>query len=149
MSINLKLPDVRKLNSCLIVAPRGTGKSELLERILAASNPEHFVVLPPKIFESELVKKGPIFFHNKIMVLDDLIVTFEGMSTKQRQQLVNFWTKLLEGNYSRDDYAIANVSTIALFGLASEQLDRFRDELMSATFQTQCHASNEERDTAA
>lgn len=134
ISINLKLSDVRKLNSCLIVAPRGTGKSELLERILAASNPEHFVVLPPKIFESELVKKGPIFFHNKIMVLDDLIVTFEGMSTKQRQQLVNFWTKLLEGSYSRDDYAIANVSTIALFGLASEQIDRFRDELMSSTF---------------
>jgi hypothetical protein len=106
----------------------------LLERILAASNPEHFVVLPPKIFESELVTKPRDFFHNKILILDDLIVTFEGMSTKQRQQLVNFWTKLLEGNYARDRNAIVNVRTIVLFGLASEQLNKFRDELMSATF---------------
>jgi len=135
MSINLKVPQgTRKLNSCLIVAPRGSGKSELLEHLLARSNPEHFVVLPPKIFESELVTKGRDFFHNKIVVLDDLIVTFEGMSTKQRQQLVNLWTKLLEGNYARDKYTLSNVSTLVLFGLASEQLDRFRDELMSATF---------------
>jgi len=135
MSINLKLPPrTRKLNSCLIVAPRGSGKSELLEHILARSNPEHFVILPSKIFESELVTKGRDFFHNKIVVHDDLIVAFEGMSTKQRQQLVNFWTKLLEGNYARDRDILSNVSTLALFGLASEQLDKFRDELMSATF---------------
>jgi len=134
MSINLKLPETRKLNSCLVVAPRGSGKTELLERTLAVNNPEHFVVLPPKIFESELVTKPRDYFHNKILVLDDLIVTFEGMSTKQRQQLVNFWTKLLEGGYARDRNAIVNVRTIVLFGLASEQLDKFREELMSATF---------------
>src|SRR5208282_3770895 len=134
MSINLKLPDTRKLNSCLVVAPRGSGKTELLERILAASNPEHFVVLPPKIFESELVAKPREFFHNKIIVLDDLIVTFQGMSMKQRQQLVNFWSKLLEGSYARDKNAIENVSTVVLFGLASEQLDHFRHELLSSTF---------------
>ena len=117
---------MQKLNSCLVVAPRGTGKSELLERILAKSNPEHFVVLPPKIFESELVQKHREFFHNKIMVLDDLIVSFDGMSTKQRQLLENFWTKLLEGGYGRDTRSIANVNTLVLFGLASEQLDRFK-----------------------
>jgi hypothetical protein len=135
MSINLKLPPgTRKLNSCLIVAPRGSGKSELLEHILARSNPEHFVVLPQKMFESELVKKTRDYFHGKIVVHDDLIIAFEGMSTKQRQQLVNFWTKLLEGSYARDRDALSKVSTLALFGLASEELDRFRDELMSATF---------------
>jgi hypothetical protein len=117
-----------------MIAPRGSGKSELLERMLAASNPEHFTVLPPKIFESELVTKGREFFHNKIIVLDDLIVTFEGMSTKQRQQLVNLWVKLLEGSYARDSAALSKVTMIALFGLASEQLDQFRDELLSATF---------------
>ena len=79
-------------------------------------------------------RKGREFFHNKILVIDDLIPTFEGMSTKQRQQLVNFWTKLLEGNYARDRDVLSNVSTLVLFGLASEQLDKFRDELMSATF---------------
>jgi hypothetical protein len=135
MSVNLKLPPgTRKLNSCLTVAPRGSGKSELLEHILARSNPEHFVVLPQKMFESELVKKSRDYFHDKIMVHDDLIIAFEGMSTKQRQQLVNFWTKLLEGGYARDRDALSNVSTLALFGLASEELERFRKELMSATF---------------
>lgn len=134
MCINLKLLNVRKLNSCLIVAPKGSGKGDLLERILAASNPEHFLVLPAKIFESELVTKGRDYFHNKIVVLVDLIVTFEGMSIKQRQQLVNFFTMLLEGSYGRVSNALSNVRTIALFGLASEQLNKFRDELMSATF---------------
>jgi hypothetical protein len=135
MSINLKMPSMtRKLNNSLVCSPRGSGKSELLERILAKSNPEHFTVLPPKIFESELVTKGREFFHNKILVIDDLIPTFEGMSTKQRQQLVNFWTKLLEGGYARDRNALSNVTTLVMFGLASEQLDKFRDELMSATF---------------
>jgi hypothetical protein len=135
MCINLKLPaEVRKLNCCLIVSPRGSGKNELLEQILAASNPEHFVVLPEKLFESELVTKGPSYFHNKIMVLSDLIVTFEGMSKKQREQLVNFWTMLLQGKYGRYRDALKDVRVIALFGLASEQLDKFREELMSATF---------------
>jgi hypothetical protein len=116
------------------VAPRGAGKSELLEHILATSNPKQFIVLPEKTFESELVTKGSDYFHNKIIIMDDLIVTFEGMATKQREQLINFWTKLLEGNYARDRNALSNVSTLVLFGLASEQLDRFRDELMSSTF---------------
>ena len=135
MSINLKMPEgTRKLNSCLIVAPRGSGKSELLERMLAASNPEHFVVLPPKIFESQLVQKPREYFHNKILVLDDLIVSFEGMDLKQRQQLQNFWTKLLEGSYARDASSLTNVSTLVIFGLASEQLGRFRRELFYSTF---------------
>ena len=135
MSINLKMPEgTRKLNSCLIVAPRGSGKSELLERMLAASNPEHFVVLAPKIFESQLVQKPREYFHNKIMIFDDLIVSFEGMDPKQRQQLENFWTKLLEGNYARDASSIINVSMLVLFGLASEQLGRFRRELFYSTF---------------
>lgn len=99
----------------------------IVERSLATfftkSNPEHFVVLPPKIFERELVTKGRDYFHNKIVVHDDLIVTFTGMSPKQREQLVNFWTMLLEGDYARDRNALPNVSVVALFGLASEQLD--------------------------
>jgi hypothetical protein len=105
-----------------------------LERILAASNPEHFVVLPAKIFESELVMKERRFFHNKIIILDDLIVSFEGMSSKQRDQLVGFWTKILEGKYGREEHTLENVSTVVLFGLASEKLNRFRDELLSSTF---------------
>ena len=68
-----------------------------------------------------------------LLCYDDLIIAFKGLTTKQRQQLVNFFTKLLEGNYSRDRYTLSNVNTLALFGLASEQLNEFRDELLSAT----------------
>jgi len=133
--INLKLPrEIKKLNSCLIISPRGTGKSELLEDILAASNPGHFVVLPPKIFESELVQKPRDFFHNKIMVQSDCIVTFEGLSPKQREQHTNFWTKLLEGSYGRERNQLSNVRTMAFFGFASEMLNKFREELITETF---------------
>jgi hypothetical protein len=135
MSINLKMGEgAQKLNSCMIVAPRGSGKSELLERMLAASNPEHFTVLAPKIFESQLVQKPREYFHNTILVLHDLIVSFEGMDIKQRQQLQNFWSMILEGSYSRDANSITNVSTLALFGLASEKLKKFRSDLLDATF---------------
>jgi hypothetical protein len=91
-------------------------------------------VLPSKIFESELVTKGRTFFHNKILVRSDLIVTFEGLTRKQREQLVNFWTTLLEGKYSREKDALKEVNTLVLFGLPSEQLDRFRNKLLSTTF---------------
>jgi len=79
--------------------------------MLAASNPEYFVVPAPKIFESQLVQKPREYFHNKIMILDDLIVSFEGMDLKQRQQLENFWTNLLEGSYARDASSITNVAS--------------------------------------
>ena len=135
MCINLKLPqEIKKLNSCLIISPRGSGKTVFLEDILAKSNPEHFVILPPKIFESELVEKEKEYFHNKILIQSDLIVTFEGLSKKQRQQLTNFFTKLLEGNYARDKKGMSNVRTMVLFGLASEKLDRFGSSLLSETF---------------
>jgi hypothetical protein len=135
MSINLKMSeDTQKLNSCMVVAPKGTGKSELLERMLAASNPEHFRVLPHKIFESQLVQKPREYFHNKILVLHDLIIAFEGMDIKQRQQLQNFWSGLLEGNYARDANSITKVSILVLFGLASEKLSKFRSALLDATF---------------
>jgi hypothetical protein len=135
MSINLKMgEDTPKLNSCMVVAPKGTGKSELLERMLAASNPEHFRVLPHKIFESQLVQKPREYFHNKIPVCHDVIVSFEGMDIKQRQQLQNFWSMILEGSYARDANSITKVSTLVLFGLASEKLNKFRSALLDATF---------------
>jgi hypothetical protein len=135
MSINLKMgDDTPKRNSCMVVAPKGTGKSELLERVLAASNPEHFRVLPHKIFESQLVQKPREYFHNKILVLHDLIIAFEGMDIKQRQQLQNFWNGLLEGNYARDANSITRVSILVLFGLASEKLNKFRSAMLDATF---------------
>ena len=94
----------------------------------------HFVVLPPKIFESDLVKKTREFFHNKILILSDLIVAFEGLAKKQRQQLTNFWTKILEGNYGRDGQQLSEVRSVALFGFASEMLNKFRGQLLSETF---------------
>jgi hypothetical protein len=92
------------------------------------------VVLPPKIFESQLVQKPREYFHNKILVLHDLIVSFEGLDMKQRQQLQNFWSMILEGSYARDASSITNVRTLVLFGLASEKLSKFRSALLDDTF---------------
>jgi len=135
MNINLKMPEhVSKLNSCLLIAPRGTGKSELLERILWRSNPTHFTLLDSKIFESELVAKGKEYFHNKVLVHPDILTAFQGLTPKQRQQLNYLWTGALEGNYSRERYHLEGISTMVLFGMAKEQYALFRGELLSATF---------------
>jgi len=135
MNINLKMPEhISKLNSSLLIAPRGTGKSELLERILWRSNPTHFTLLDSKIFESELVAKGKEYFHNKVLVHPDILTAFQGLTPKQRQQLNYFWTGILEGNYSRERNRLEDVRTMVLFGMAKEQYALFRGELLSATF---------------
>lgn len=139
MGINLKIPEeLTKLNSSVLVSPRGTSKTELLERILAKSNPNHFIVLPTKFFESNLAKLRSEDFNNKILIQSDIISVFEGLNVKQRQQMTNFWSALIEGKYERADQStknkIENVRCIALFGLASEKYHVFREELLSSTF---------------
>jgi hypothetical protein len=65
-----------------------------LATFFTKSDPEHFVVLPAKIFESELVTERKDFFDNKIMVHDDLIITFEGMTTKHYVFSGAHWARL-------------------------------------------------------
>jgi hypothetical protein len=135
MCINLAMPrSIKKMNSMLIVSGRGSGKSELLYEILAKSNPDHFMILNEKTFESELIQEKSAFFHNKIMVRDDIIPLFLGMSTKQREQLINFWVSLLEGRYARKGSKLENVKTMVLFGIASEMYLAHAKTMLTTTF---------------
>lgn len=117
-----------------MIAPKGSGKSDLLKDMLAKGNPNHFVFLEEKIFESQLIARPKEYYHNKIVVSHDLIPTFEGMKTVQRQQFTNFWVSLLEGNYARVDHKLENVRTMVLFGIALDKLNEFKQALMSSTF---------------
>lgn len=134
-SINLKLSETyEQLNNTLIIAPKGGGKSTLLKQILIKSNPKFIVGLPKKMFESELVKKGNDFFNDKILVHDDLITAFNGVSSKQREQLTNFWTQLLSHySYSRENYRI-DAKCACLFGIASESFGKYKNQLFESTF---------------
>jgi len=135
MGIYLALPKhIKKLNSILLVTGRGSGKSELLYEILAKSNPDYFVVLNEKTFESELVTEKAAYYHNKIIVRDDIIPLFLGMSTKQREQLLNFWVSLLEGRYARKGSKLENVKTMILFGIAAEMYLAKSKEILISTF---------------
>jgi hypothetical protein len=135
-SISLKLSNqFKQLNSTLSVDQRGFGKSTLLKHILSKSNPKFFQVLPMKCFESQLVEKPKEYFHNKILVHDDLITSFSGSSTKQRQQLTNFFTLLLsDGSYDREKHKLEGITCLAHFGLAWESYKQNRKQLFDSTF---------------
>ena len=89
-------------NSNIWIQRRGSGKSELL-RALYRGNPEHIVMLPEKFFETSIVYEfDKNWFENKVWVHDDLIVLFNGLTTKQRHQLMGFFTQFLSsGRYMR------------------------------------------------
>lgn len=136
MSLCLDLPNqLKQRNSTLNVSPRGTGKSTLLIHILAKSNPRFFQVLPKKMFESLLLDEPRAYFHNKILVHDDIIIAFGGTNKKQREQLTGFFTSLLsDGSYSRKDKKLENIICLALFGIAKESFEYHRKDLLESTF---------------
>lgn len=121
-------------NNVLLVAPRGSGKSTFFD-VLVNSNPKLFRRLPKKMFESELVQKGREYFNDKILIHDDLITAFGGLTTKQRQQLASFWTQLLsEGEYTRERHGVTKVRCCCLFGIASDIMPKYRENLLEETF---------------
>ncbi len=134
-SINLKLKKQYKRNSLLVIINRGCAKSQILLNVLAKNNPKSFTILPSKMFESELVKKPKEYFHNKILVHDDLITAFGGLSVKQRMQLVSFFTELLsDGKYSRDQHKLEGIDTLCICGMALENYREYHKELFDSTF---------------
>ncbi len=136
MSLSLKLPSqFKQRNSTLAVNNKGGGKSTLLIHILAKSNPKFFQILPKKMFESELIDKDHKYFHNKILIHDDIIAAIGGMSKKQREQLIGFFTLLLsDGHYSRDGKVLDGIDCLSHFGIAMESFIKHRKDLIEATF---------------
>jgi len=137
ISLCLDLPEqYKQRNSVILILDRGAAKSTLLVDLLAKSNPKMFTKLDKKLFESELVQKPKEYFHNKVLVHDDLIIAFTGMSTKQRQQLINFFTSLLsDKEYSRErNNQLKDVDCLCVFGIAKENYSKHTKELLNATF---------------
>jgi hypothetical protein len=137
LSLCVDLPkQYKQRNSVILILGRGSAKSTLLIDILSQSNPKMFTKLDKKLFESQLVEKPKEYFHNKVLIHDDLIIAFTGMSTKQRQQLVNFFTSLLsDKEYSRErNNQLKDVDCLCIFGLAKENYSKYMKELMNATF---------------
>lgn len=102
LTLNVKINSDESTNSVLLIIPSGSGKTTLLHHILQKSNPRWFPELPEKFFESEILREPDGTFEGKVWVQDDLITTFRGTSTKQREQLMGFFnTFLMKGEYGR------------------------------------------------
>ena len=134
MTLNVETGDDEPANSVLLVLPSGAGKTTLLCRILQRSNPKFFPVLPEKIFESEILKMPNQAFDNKVFVEDDLITTFRGTSSKQRDQLMGFFnTFLTKGEYGRAG-SRKKGRIVCIFGIAEEHYSRNKKRMLQSTF---------------
>jgi hypothetical protein len=124
----------KQKNSNLIIMPRGCSKSTFLFN-LADQHPKWFYCPPSKMFESQLVSLKKNDLHMKVCVHDDLIIAFLGLTKKQREQLIGFWTKILsDGNYERlQNKDLIDVTTVSVFGLARESFDEHRKNFVTST----------------
>jgi len=132
--LNLGKNDVT--NSNLVVIPAGLGKSTLTHKILAESNPKYMISLPDRIYES-LIADLPIDdFRRKVWVVDDLITSFGGLSTKQREQLMGFFNSALsKRRYERQKKPpISDIKISCMFGLATENYDKYKKKMLQHTF---------------
>jgi len=134
LTLNLKLKPDEMTNSQLLIGPKGHGKTVLLHHILRRSNPDKFPSLPDKHFESEILKAPDEIFKNKIWIQDDLITTFRGTSSKQREQLMGFHcTFLTKGEYGRKERIVTG-RIVCIYGMASEAVKKYAKQMFSATF---------------
>ena len=135
LTINLKLGRDEATNSMLLICPKGHGKTTLLYHILQKSNPQWFPRLPDKLFESEILKESDEIFRRKVWVQDDLVTTFRGTSTKQREQLMGFHNAFLtKGEYGRKGRTVQG-RIVCIYGIASEAYKkRYAKEMFHSTF---------------
>jgi hypothetical protein len=134
LSLNLELKPDEMANSVLLIMPAGTGKTTLLHHILQKSNPKWFPDLPEKLFESQILQEPDDRFYRKVWVYDDLITTFRGTSTKQREQLMGFFnTFLTKGEYGRKSIKKKG-RIVCLFGLAKEHYKEYGKHMFFETF---------------
>jgi len=134
-TINLKLHRNESPNSTLLIWPSGCGKGSLLEDILKKSNLNFFPQLPQKLYESEIINFPDDYFNKKVWVYEDLITLFRGTSTKQREQLMNFFNVFLSrGWYSRRERKVEG-KIVCCFGIAREFYEgKYKKEMLQLTF---------------
>lgn len=126
---------LHKANSNMIIVPAGYGKSTFL-RAVAQANKKKIQLLPSKCFESFLSEEPKEYFHNKILLMNDGAVTFSGLSTKQRQQLTQFFTELItEGGYKRQKkQPITGIKTSLFVALPELTYKKNKDDFFKETF---------------
>ncbi len=123
-------------NNNLILLPKGCGKTTFL-KALARGNPKVVNVLPEKMHESFLCAEPDDFFNNRVLVHYDFIDAVGGLDTKQREQLIGFWSTLLsDGRYFRQSSKkeLKNINCVAMFGMAKENFDKHKTSFFEATF---------------
>lgn len=134
LTLNVKMKPDESTNSVLLIVPSGAGKTTLLYHILQKSNPDWFPELPEKFFESEILQELDDKFNRKVWVQDDLITTFRGTSTKQREQLMGFFnTFLTKGEYGRKG-SRKKGRIICVFGIAKEHYKKHQKAMFQTTF---------------
>lgn len=123
-------------NNNIIVDEAGYGKSTFLKKLLLPSlGPKKIVLLPRKMYASELGKQKKEYYHKKVCIHDDLIFAFKGLTTKQREQLGSFWTSILDdGTWEQAKQKITGIDCIAMFGMAKEAYFKNLSELQENTF---------------
>lgn len=124
-----------QLNSNLLLLPKGCGKTTFL-KALVRGNKKITNLLPEKMFESELIQKSKESYNYKICIHYDLIFGMFGLNTKQRQQVLSFWTGLLsDGRYCRDKSQHLNeIKTLGVFGMAKDSFMKHKEDLFEQTF---------------
>jgi len=118
-TIGLKTGEQYLLNSNLLIDEQGYGKTTILKYILANNNPKIFRMLPEKMYAYELLKLGNEFFNNKILIHEDLLKSFKGLTQKSLEQLSTFWVSVLsEHGWKQLNSELKNVRCNVMFGMA-------------------------------
>lgn len=135
LTLNVKQNTNESTNSVLFISPMGSGKTTLISDILQKSNPKWCPPLPEKMFERDILKFPDDYFKRKVWCQDDLITTFRGTTTKQREQLMGAMNTLLtKGEYGRNDVRKSG-RIVCLFGLAEEHYDKHKKQMLQSTFE--------------
>jgi hypothetical protein len=123
-------------NSNLLIERKGLGKTSLLYWILVNSNPKYVFALPDKLYESLIVEMPLEYFDKKVWVLDDLVTSFGGLTTKQREQLMSFFNSILSKKcYEREGKRrVENAQISCQFGFALENYETYANRMLLSTF---------------
>ena len=119
--VNMLTPFLKKTNSQFqnnsnfIIDEMGMGKTSIVT-ILQQSNPEYIKILPKKMYAMNLLDLGNEFYKNSVLIHQDMIGAFSGLSQKTFEQLSGFWTSILsEHSYQQLGKEIKDANCSVMF----------------------------------
>jgi hypothetical protein len=119
----------------MLVEDMGGGKTTFVN-ILEQSNAKYCLRLPTKIYAWDFVENFPQgIFKRKLILHDDLIPAFSGLSEKSKQQLIGFFMEMLDKFKYEQLGKTQEGECNALFGIAKRYFTkRENKELYETTF---------------